>query len=96
MDAINTGMDAAFALVKPGARMCDIFTAGQEAIRAVKGMDWYTRGHIGHAMGLGMGEMPPFLAPSETRPLEPGMVIALETPLYMRGLGGFKWRNASS
>jgi Xaa-Pro aminopeptidase len=41
-------------------------------------------------MGLGMGEMPPFIAPKETRPLEPGMVMALETPLYMRGLGGFQ------
>jgi Xaa-Pro dipeptidase len=90
MDAINAGMEAALGLVKPGARMCDIFATGQEAVRRCRGMDWYTRGHIGHAMGLGMAEMPPFLAPAETRPLEPGMVIALETPLYMRGLGGFQ------
>lgn len=89
MDALRRGMDAAFALVKPGARMCDIFEAGQNAVRAA-GLDWYTRGHIGHAMGLGMGEMPPFLAPGETRALEPGMVMALETPLYLRGLGGFQ------
>jgi len=41
-------------------------------------------------MGLGMGEMPPFLSPKEERPLEPGMVMALETPLYVRGLGGFQ------
>ncbi|MBN9063229.1 MAG: M24 family metallopeptidase [Rhizobiales bacterium] len=89
MDALRRGMDAAFALVKPGARMCDIFHAGQDAVRAA-GLDWYTRGHIGHAMGLGMGEMPPFLSPKEERPLEPGMVMALETPLYVRGLGGFQ------
>jgi Xaa-Pro dipeptidase len=89
MEALRRGMDAAFELVKPGARMCDIFHAGQNAVRAA-GLDWYTRGHIGHAMGLGMGEMPPFLSPNETRPLEPGMVMALETPLYMRGLGGFQ------
>jgi Xaa-Pro aminopeptidase len=89
MDALRRGMDAAFALVNPGARMCDIFEAGQNAVRAA-GLDWYTRGHIGHAMGLGMGEMPPFLAPGETRVLEPGMVMALETPLYLRGLGGFQ------
>lgn len=89
MDALKAGMEAAFALVRPGARMCDIFHAGQNAVRK-SGIPWYTRGHIGHAMGLGMGEMPPFLAPAETRALEPGMVIALETPLYMRGLGGFQ------
>ncbi|MBN8194826.1 M24 family metallopeptidase, partial [Bacillus sp. NTK074B] len=41
-------------------------------------------------MGLGMGEQGPYLSPVETRSLEPGMVIALETPLYVRGLGGFQ------
>jgi Xaa-Pro aminopeptidase len=90
MDAVKAGMEAAFARVRPGARMCDIFHAGMEAVRASPGMGWATRGHIGHTMGLGMGEMPPFLAPAETRPLLPGMVMALETPLYMRGLGGFQ------
>lgn len=55
-----------------------------------QGLPWYTRGHIGHAMGLGMGEIAPYLSPVEHRPLEPGMVIALETPLYIRGLGGFQ------
>ena len=68
MDALKPGMEAAFALVRPGARMCDIFHAGQNAVRN-SGIPWYTRGHIGHAMGLGMGEM----APAETRVLEPGM-----------------------
>jgi Xaa-Pro aminopeptidase len=89
MDALRAGIEAAFALVKPGARMCDIFEAGHEAVRA-NGLPWYTRGHIGHTMGHGMGELPPFLAPQETRVLEPGMVVALETPLYIRGLGGFQ------
>ncbi len=89
MDALRAGMDAAFALVGPGARMCDIFNAGQETVRA-SGLDWYTRGHIGHAMGLGMGEIPPFISAQEQRPLEVGMVMAIETPLYVRGLGGFQ------
>jgi Xaa-Pro aminopeptidase len=89
MDALRHGMDAAFALVKPGARLADIFHAGQDAVRA-KGLDWYTRGHIGHAMGIGMGEMPPFISPKDNSVLEVGMVMALETPLYIRGLGGFQ------
>ena len=89
MDALRRGMDAAFALVKPGARMSDIFHAGQDAVRA-SGLDWYSRGHIGHAMGVGMGEMPPFISPKENGVLEAGMVMALETPLYVRGLGGFQ------
>lgn len=89
MDALRRGMDAAFALVKPGARLSDIFHAGQDAVRA-SGLDWYTRGHIGHAMGIGMGEMPPFIGPKDNSVLEVGMVMALETPLYVRGLGGFQ------
>lgn len=89
MDALKRGMDAAFALVKPGARLADIFHAGQDAVRA-SGLDWYSRGHIGHAMGVGMGEMPPFIGPKDNSVLEVGMVMALETPLYVRGLGGFQ------
>ncbi|WP_321897034.1 Xaa-Pro peptidase family protein [Burkholderia cepacia] len=89
LDAVRAGLEAAFELVRPGSRMCDVFHAGQDAVRK-RGMQWFTRGHVGHTMGLGMGEMPPFLAPKEMRPLEPGMVMALEIPLYVRGLGGFQ------
>jgi Xaa-Pro dipeptidase len=89
MDAVCAGMDAAIELMRPGVAMSDIFHAGQNAVRA-KGLDWYTRGHIGHAMGLGMAEQAPYLSPVETRVLQPGMVIALETPLYVKGIGGFQ------
>ncbi len=89
MDAVCAGMDAAIALMRPGIAMSDIFHAGQDAVRA-NGLAWYTRGHIGHAMGLGMAEQAPYLSPVETRTLQPGVVIALETPLYVKGLGGFQ------
>lgn len=89
MDAICAGMDAAIALMRPGVAMSDVFDAGQGAVRAA-GLEWYTRGHVGHAMGLGMAEQAPYLSPVEKRLLEPGMVIALETPLYVKGLGGFQ------
>lgn len=89
LDAVCAGMDAAESLLRPGVPMSEVFHAGHEAVRKA-GLPWYTRGHIGHAMGLGMGEMAPYLSPVEHRPLLPGMVIALETPLYIRGLGGFQ------
>jgi Xaa-Pro dipeptidase len=89
MHAICAGMDAAMDLLRPGIAMSEVFHAGQNAVRNA-GLDWYTRGHIGHAMGLGMAEQAPYLSPVESRLLEPGMVIALETPLYVRGLGGFQ------
>lgn len=89
MDAVCAGMDAGIALMRPGVPMNEVFHAGQQAVRR-KGLEWFTRGHIGHAMGLGMGEQAPYLSPVENRLLEPGMVIALETPLYVKGLGGFQ------
>lgn len=89
MDAVCAGMDAGIELMRPGVAMSEIFHAGQNAVRK-KGLEWYTRGHIGHAMGLGLGEQAPYLSPIENRLLEPGMVIALETPLYVKGLGGFQ------
>lgn len=89
MDAVCAGMDSAIELLRPGIAMSEVFHAGQHAVRR-KGLEWFTRGHIGHAMGLGMGEQAPYLSPVEQRLLEPGMVLALETPLYIKGLGGFQ------
>ncbi|KAA0971980.1 M24 family metallopeptidase [Aureimonas fodinaquatilis] len=89
MDAVCAGMDAGIELMRPGVAMSEIFHAGQNAVRAA-GLPWYTRGHIGHTMGLGMAEQAPYLSPVENRLLEPGMVIALETPLYVKGIGGFQ------
>lgn len=89
LDAVCAGVDAAEPLLRPGTPMSEIFHAGQNSVRK-QGLEWYTRGHIGHAMGLGMGEQGPYLSPVEHRPLRAGMVVALETPLYVRGLGGFQ------
>jgi Xaa-Pro aminopeptidase len=89
MDALRAGVEAALRMIAPGVPMCDVFHAGQDAVRNA-GLDGYSRGHVGHTMGLGAGEMPPFLSPAEKRPLEESMVIAIETPLYVRGLGGFQ------
>jgi Xaa-Pro dipeptidase len=87
--AVRAGVEAALAAVAPGVPMCEVFRAGQEAVRRA-GLSGYSRGHVGHSMGLGSGEMPPFLSPSEKRPLQESMVLAIETPLYVRGLGGFQ------
>lgn len=87
--ALRKGVEAALAVVAPGVPMCDVFAAGQDAVRRA-GLTGYSRGHVGHSMGLGSGEMPPFLSASEKRPLQESMVFAIETPLYVRGLGGFQ------
>ena len=89
LGAVRSGVEAALEVIRPGVRMCDVFEVGQEAVRRA-GLPGYSRGHVGHSMGLGSGEMPPFLSALETRPLEESMVMAIETPLYVRGLGGFQ------
>jgi len=89
MEALRAGVEAALQMIAPGVPMCDVFHAGQEAVRNA-GLEGYSRGHVGHSMGLGAGEMPPFISPAETRPLQESMVLAIETPLYVRGLGGFQ------
>lgn len=89
MDALRAGVEAALRMIAPGVPMCEVFHAGQDAVRNA-GLDGYSRGHVGHSMGLGAGEMPPFLSPLEKRPLQESMVLAIETPLYVRGLGGFQ------
>ena len=54
-------------------------------------MDWYTRGHLGHSVGIYPPcEQPPFICADDETELEPHMVMCLETPLYVGGLGAFQ------
>ena len=53
------------------------------------GFPGYTRGHVGHSLGAGLGsEDWPFIAADSPVTLEPGMVMAFECPWYVTGLGG--------
>jgi Xaa-Pro dipeptidase len=88
--ALRSALAAAEAIVQPGARLCDVFTAGTRAMRDA-GFGSYSRGHLGHSVGLAHNyEEPPFIAPDEERPLVPGMVISLELPYYLNGIGAFQ------
>jgi Xaa-Pro aminopeptidase len=88
--ALKAGYDAALEKLGPGVKMREIFEIAVEATRK-SGLDWYTRGHMGHAVGVAPGaEQPPFISATEERVFEPGMVICVESPLYVNGLGGFQ------
>jgi len=88
--ALKAGYDAALERLGPGVRMREIFKIAVEATRK-SGLSWYTRGHMGHAVGVAPGaEQPPFISATEERVFEPGMVICLESPLYVSELGGFQ------
>ncbi len=87
---LNAAYEAALAKLGPGVRMREVFEAGMAAARKA-GLDWYTRGHMGHAVGVAPAvEQPPFISPTEERVFEPNMVMCLEAPLYVTGLGGYQ------
>ena len=61
-----------------------------ERMRAA-GFANYSRGHLGHSVGLAHHyEEPPFIAADEARPLAPGMVVSVELPYYLLGVGSFQ------
>lgn len=54
------------------------------------GFEGYRRGHFGHGLGASsFVEQWPFIGPGETEPVAPGMVLAVEVPWYIQGLGAF-------
>ena len=89
-DALRAALLAAQESVVPGATFAEVFTTGATAMDEA-GFETYSRGHLGHSVGLGHNyEEAPFIAPDEHRPLVPGMVLSLELPLYLHGLGHFQ------
>ena len=76
--------------LRPGTPVCDVYDVALQTIRSA-GFGLYRRGHFGHSVGLDPKiEEPPFISATEKRPLAPGMVLALETPFYLTGLGAFQ------
>jgi Xaa-Pro aminopeptidase len=76
--------------LRPGTPICDVYEAALQTVRGA-GFSFYRRGHFGHSVGLDPKiEEPPFISATETRPLLPGMVLAVETPFYVYGVGMFQ------
>jgi Xaa-Pro aminopeptidase len=85
--ALSDAYAAGLAAIRPGARMADVFTTTIGAMRAA-GYPGYRRGHFGHSIGASVGsEEWPFFAADSDIVLEPGMVLAFETPFYGKGIG---------
>ena len=88
-DALQAGMHAAIETIRPGVTCSAVFRAAEEAVRE-HGFPSYTRGHFGHSIGSDIGQEEwPWLSATEDYVLEPGMVLAVETPYYIDGVGGF-------
>ena len=85
-DVVWRAGQAAADMVKPGVRMADVFETGMRVPRE-EGITDLRRHHIGHSIGL-EHEGPRFTPHTEQR-LEENMVLCLEVPYYVWGLGGF-------
>ncbi len=73
---------------KPGLPISELFQIGFSWVQA--GFPSYRRGHLGHSISMGPATAEaPFINATETRVLEPGMVLAMEVPCYIRGVNGF-------
>lgn len=73
--------------LEPGVAINEVFRAAHDHVRS-NGYPGYTRGHIGHSVGIDtFHEEPPYLGPHESAKLRPGMVLAVETPAYTTDVG---------
>jgi Xaa-Pro dipeptidase len=88
-DALHKSFDAGLALLKPGAALNEVYRAVATTMWDA-GFTTYGRGHFGHGVGASIwSEEWPFISADATVAAEPGMVLAFETPYYIKGLGGF-------
>ena len=80
----------AVEMVKPGVRMADVFHAAMQVPREAGIKDLF-RHHVGHGIGLEHEE--PRFTPETDQRLEENMVLCIEVPYYVWGLGGFHAEN---
>ena len=87
--ALHKYFDAGFRLLKPGVVLSNVYRAVATTMWDA-GFTTYGRGHFGHGVGASIwNEEWPFISADATAMAEPGMVLAYETPYYIKGLGGF-------
>jgi Xaa-Pro aminopeptidase len=84
--ALLAGVEAAIDAVKPGVSTRTVLEAGLAAARS-SGLERYSRTRIGCGIGLERSEWPK-LGLDSPEPLEPGMVLCLETPYFEPRWGG--------
>jgi Xaa-Pro aminopeptidase len=89
MDALAEAFDAGLEVLKPGHLLSEVHARATAAMQRA-GFSRFARGHFGHSLGRDtFCEVPPFVAAQAHAPIEPGMVLAFETPFYVDGEGGF-------
>jgi len=90
--ALLAGEQAAIDGLRAGANGAELHELAVQGTRAA-GLAEYSRTHCGHGIGLAMYE-PPLLAPGQSEPIEAGMTLCVETPLYLIGKAGIQIEDA--
>jgi len=87
-ERLHSGLMLMLHSIKPGLSFSELFDIGFEHVKAK--YPAYKRGHLGHSISMGpQTAEAPFISPGEKRLLEEGMVLCVEVPCYVRGIGGF-------
>ena len=76
------------AAAKPGLPINELYHIAYDYVKEM--FPSYRRGHQGHSISMGPATAEaPYINPTTTRPLEAGMVLAMEVPCYIGGVQGF-------
>lgn len=74
--------------MKPGLVMSDLFDIGFEYVK--KMYPTYERGHLGHSISIGPSTWEaPMISKGVMTELQENMILCVEVPLYIEGIGGF-------
>lgn len=86
--ALQAGIEVLLDQTRAGVPGADLYNNAIQQVRDA-GIPDYDHPHCGHALGLELydGDV---LAPGATEPLEEGMVVNIELPLYEGGWGGMQ------
>ncbi|HEV2124791.1 MAG TPA: Xaa-Pro peptidase family protein [Chloroflexota bacterium] len=98
-EALQKGIVAICALIRPGVPVSDLYEARVQTVREA-GIPHYQRHHVGHAIGLEIYEAPVLVGQGGSSDIhrmgthdlrvEEGMVLNVELPYYELGLGGLQ------
>lgn len=87
-DRLYEGQRRMIAAAKPGLPINELYHTAYDYVKEM--FPCYRRGHQGHSISMGPATAEaPYINASETRPLEAGMILAMEVPYYIDGVNGF-------
>lgn len=87
-DRLYEGQRRMIAAAKPGLPINELYHTAYDYVKEL--FPCYRRGHQGHSISMGPATAEaPYINASETRPLEAGMILAMEVPCYIDGVNGF-------